>query len=77
MDLDLDSENIKYFSQTLEAVNIEFKIQNIHRNQAYYKKNLGLGIWTTIEKEDNNFAGWFALKHLGKSDDIEIAYCII
>ena len=77
LELDKDSEKIKYFPPPEEASNVEFQIKNIHRNQVYYKRNPGLGVWTAIEKENNNFAGWFALKHLGKSEDIEIAYCIV
>lgn len=77
MELDRDLEKIKYFPPPEESQSIDFQTHNIRRNQVYYQAFPGLGIWAAIEKEHGAFAGWFALKHLGKFKDIEIAYCIV
>ena len=77
MELDKDSEKIKFMPIPKEAVSREFQLNNIKRLQDNYNNQIGLGVWTAIEKRNNSFAGWFALKHLGRSEDIEIAYCIV
>ena len=44
---------------------------------AYYQKNEGLGVFAAFEKDSDQFMGWFCLKHLDKSKDIEIGYRIL
>jgi ribosomal-protein-alanine N-acetyltransferase len=46
----------------------------INKCIAYYKNHPGLGIWATIQKENNKFIGWTTLKHLDKTEIIEVGY---
>lgn len=41
---------------------------------AYYEKYPGLGNWVAIQKSDQTFMGWFCLKYLGQTEEVELGY---
>ena len=40
----------------------------------YYKNYPHFGIWATQLIDNKSFIGWTCLKHLGKTEDIEVGY---
>ena len=46
----------------------------IERCMAYYQENPGFGVWAAIEKETEEFIGWFMLKKYQYSNDQELGY---
>lgn len=44
------------------------------RFMSHYEKYPGLGFWAVEQKPKNKFIGWFALKYIPKSVEVEIGY---
>jgi RimJ/RimL family protein N-acetyltransferase len=44
------------------------------RFMSHYEKYPGLGFWAAEQKSKNKFIGWFALKYIPKSVEVEIGY---
>jgi len=71
--LDSDPEVMKYLSQyPLDDKSDYPKI--IEGCMAYYQEKPGFGVWAAIEKESEEFIGWFMLKKYQYSDDQELGY---
>lgn len=71
--LDSDPEVMKYLTQFAQDIKLDYP-KIIERCIAFYKKNPGFGIWAAIEKETEEFIGWFMLKKYKYSDDQELGY---
>lgn len=70
--LDSDPEVMKYMTKIItDKEDVKTGIQNVLNN---YKKYPGLGLWICERKEDKGFIGWFCLKKLEKTEEIEIGY---
>jgi len=69
--LDSDPEVMKYLSQ-FELDHKSDYPKMIERCMAYYQENPGFGLWAAIEKETEEFVGWFMLKKYQYSDDQKI-----
>lgn len=52
----------------------EATLNRIFRTNKYEQ---GLGLWICHEKNTGDFAGWFVLKNLDDTDDIEIGYRLL
>lgn len=73
--LDSDPDVIKYLRPP--KPDRDFYIKNIENIQNYYERNLGYGVWAAIEKKEGRFIGWFSLKYIHKSTDVELGYCLL
>ena len=40
----------------------------------YTRENPGLGLWTAYQKESGEFMGWYILKHLLETGEVEIGF---
>jgi len=49
----------------------------IERAIAGYQNHPGLGIWAAIERSSNKFIGWFCLRPLPGTEEIEIGYRLL
>ena len=43
----------------------------------YYSENKGLGVWPAFEKKGSTFIGWFGLKYLDTTPQIEVGYRLL
>ena len=43
----------------------------------YYEQFPGYGVWPACIKTDHKFIGWFALKYLDHTDEVEIGYRLL
>ncbi len=74
--LDSDPEVMKYISNGKTRTFQEIK-GDLERIIKYNSENEGFGLWAAIEKDSNKFIGWFCLKHLDKTAEIEVGYRLI
>ena len=74
--LDSDPEVMKYINNGIIKSFEEIR-QDLIRIMKYSTENSGFGLWAAIEKEQKKFIGWFCLKHLDKTDEIEVGYRLI
>jgi [ribosomal protein S5]-alanine N-acetyltransferase len=47
------------------------------RLMSHYEKYPGLGFWAVEHKSKNKFIGWFALKYIPKTVEVEIGYLFL
>jgi len=73
--LDKDPDVIKYLQPP--KPDEEFYIKNIKVQNTYYNQNPGLGAWTAINKSTGEYIGYFALKYLKDTKDLEISYGLL
>ncbi len=59
------------------ATSHEEIIGQINKIISYYTENPGLGVFAANEKASGEFIGWFCLKHLDRSDEIEVGYRLL
>ena len=74
--LDSDLEVMRYISKGKIRTFKEIK-DDLEGIIAYNQKNKDFGLWAAIYKENKNFIGWFCLKPLDKTDEIEVGYRLI
>ena len=43
----------------------------------YYDKFPGYGVWPARRRADHEFVGWFALKYLDQTDEVEVGYRLL
>jgi len=74
--LDSDPDVMKYISNGKTRTFQEIQ-SDLERIIKYNSENEGFGLWAVIEKNNKKFIGWFCLKHLDKTDEIEVGYRLI
>lgn len=72
--LNTDPEVMKYLTGGKPLPYEESKKAVMHYINTYYEQNPGLGMWATMLKDGDQFIGWTCLKHLDKSEHIELGY---
>src|SRR6187431_790779 len=74
-ELHSDPEVMKYIRPAEKTLDETFAtMQRIFRTNNYEK---GIGLWICHEKISNDFIGWFVLKPLDGTQDIEIGYRLL
>ena len=73
--LDSDAEVMKYIRTS--CTDKELLREGLSKMINYYEEYPGFGVWPAIEKETNNFIGWFCLKQLDQSGETEIGYRLL
>jgi len=71
-----DPEVMKYISDGKTRNDNEIK-GDLERIISYNQKNKDFGLWAAILKESNKFIGWFCLKPLAKTEEIEVGYRLL
>lgn len=74
--LDSDPDVIRYVGGS-PVVSIRQSQEAIRRVQEYYERHPGFGIFAAVEKQSWAFVGWFALKHLDQTTEVEIGYRLL
>lgn len=74
--LDSDPDVVRYVGGG-PVVSIRQSQEAIRRVRQYYERHPGFGIFAAIEKQSWAFVGWFALKHLDQTDEVEIGYRLL
>lgn len=74
--LDSDPEVVRYVGGS-PVVSIKQSQEAIRRVRQYYDRHPGFGIFAAVEKQSWAFVGWFALKHLDQTDEVEIGYRLL
>ncbi len=69
--LDADPDVMKYIGQVRSK---ETVLARVKQALIYQKLNPGLGIWSVFTQKNDLWVGWICLKHLDKSDHIELGY---
>ncbi|OJJ17527.1 hypothetical protein BKI52_27070 [marine bacterium AO1-C] len=72
--LNTDPEVMKYLTGGKPLPYEDSKKAVLHYIDKYYAANPGLGMWATMLKEGDQFIGWTCLKHMDKSEHIELGY---
>jgi len=72
-ELDSDPEVMKYLTQFAKDKKSDYP-KIIEHCMAYYQENPGFGVWAAIEKETEEFIGWFMLKKYQYSNHQELGY---
>ncbi len=49
----------------------------VARNLKYYRNYPGLGVWPAEERTTRAFIGWFCLKYVPKTVDVEVGYRLL
>ena len=70
---DGDPEVMRYVADGLPKTRRDAE-EGVARVLLNYEKFPGLGIWIAEEKPHLAFAGWFALKYIPKTEEIEVGY---
>lgn len=71
--LDGDPEVMRYVADGLPKTRRDAE-EAVPRVLLNYGKFPGLGIWNAKEKPHLAFTGWFALKYIPKTEEIEVGY---
>lgn len=71
--LDGDPDVMRYVADGLPKTRRDAE-ETVPRVLLNYAKFPGLGIWIAEEKPYMAFAGWFALKYIPKTEEIEVGY---
>jgi RimJ/RimL family protein N-acetyltransferase len=71
--LDADPEVMRYIAdgRTRTRSDVEEGVARVLLN---YEKYPGLGVWIAAEKPGLDFAGWFALKYIPGTEEVEVGY---
>ncbi len=73
--VDLDSDPaVMHFITDGEIRPREHHLAAIPKLLKYSEENPGLGLWTAYLKETGEFMGWYILKHLLETGEIEIGF---
>ena len=73
--LDSDSRVVKYLGgKPLSREEVEVNLRRIVKG---YGANYGLGVWRAARRDSGAFIGWFCLKYMPKSSDVEIGYRLV
>lgn len=73
VDLDSDPE-VMHFISDGEPRPWEHHLEAIPKLLKYSEKNPGLGLWTAYLKETGEFMGWYILKHLLETGEVEVGF---
>jgi len=73
--LDSDPRVVKYLGG--EPLSREEVEANLRRIRIGYRANYGLGIWRAARRDSGAFIGWFCLKYMPKSTDVEVGYRLV
>ncbi|MEJ7669766.1 MAG: GNAT family N-acetyltransferase [Casimicrobiaceae bacterium] len=73
--LDSDPRVVKYLGG--EPLSREEVEANLRRIRIGYRANHGLGIWRAARRDSGAFIGWFCLKYMPKSTDVEVGYRLV
>lgn len=73
--VDLDSDPaVMHFITDGEIRPREHHLEAIPKLLKYSKENPGLGLWTAYLKDTGAFIGWYILKHLLETGEVEIGF---
>lgn len=73
--VDLDSDPaVMHFITDGEIRPREHHLEAIPRLMNYSEKNPGLGLWPAFLKETGEFMGWYILKHLLETGEVEVGF---
>ena len=73
--LDSDPRVVKYLGG--EPLSREEVEANLRRIRIGYRANYGLGIWHAARRDSGAFIGWFCLKYIPRSTDVEVGYRLV
>lgn len=73
--LDSDLEIMKYIGPPV--ADIDSLKPRVERTINQYKLNTGFGLWVAVEKQTNAVIGWFCLKNLDNTAEIEVGYRLL
>ena len=76
VDLDSDSEVMRYITTDGKPQTKEHYEKRIPELLNYMKDNPGLGLWLAFSKSSNEFIGWYILKHLPHNGEVEVGFRI-
>jgi len=73
--LDSDLRVAKYLGgKPLSREEVEANLGRIRKG---YRANYGLGLWRAARRDSGAFIGWFCLKYVPKSTDVEVGYRLL
>lgn len=73
--VDLDSDpDVMHFITDGEIRPREHHLEAVPKLLNYTKENPGLGLWTAYLKDTGEFMGWYILKHLLETGEVEIGF---
>ena len=75
VDLDSDPEGMHYITDG-EPRPRAHHLAAIPKLLKYSEENQGLGLWTAYLKETEECMGWFVLKHLLETGEVEVGFSI-
>ncbi len=58
----------------IDVVQIKYELANRIK---YYERFPGYGVWPACTKTDHRFIGWFALKYLDQTEEVEVGYRLL
>ena len=73
--LDSDPRVVKYLGgKPLSRDEVEVNLRRIRKG---YRTNYGLGIWRAERRDSRAFIGWFCLKYVPRSTEVEVGYRLV
>lgn len=75
VELDSDPEVMRYITNGVPQGREHYE-KRLPALLKYMTENPGLGLWPTYLKETNEFIGWYILKHLPDSGEVEVGFRI-
>ena len=74
--LDRDPRVMRYIGDGSVRTREEVAL-SLARARAYYRNYPGLGVWAADERASRRFIGWFCLKYMPNTADVEVGYRLL
>ncbi|MDP6909671.1 MAG: GNAT family N-acetyltransferase [Flavobacteriales bacterium] len=76
LNLDADPEVMRFITVGVPRTDPKHHLDAIPRLIKYAIENPGLGLWNTYMKNTNEYVGWYILKHLPETGEVEVGFRI-
>ncbi|MBL4587074.1 MAG: GNAT family N-acetyltransferase [Flavobacteriales bacterium] len=76
LELDSDPEVMRFLTDGIPRTDPKHYIEPIPRLTKYAIENPGLGLWNAYLKDTNVYIGWYILKHLLDTGEVEVGFRI-
>ncbi len=76
LSLDADPEVMRFITDGVPRTDRKRYLEAIPRLSNYAFENPGLGLWNAYTKDTNEYVGWYILKHLLDTGEVEVGFRI-
>ena len=68
---------MKYVRDGKPVTDPEILLKELKERISFYTENQGLGVWPAFIKKGSEFIGWFGLKYLDDTPEIEVGFRLL